>query len=257
MKYSILLLSLFFILILLTACHNKSYLKTSFPNIHSQDEELQILFQFYYEKDFAPLPIHSINVMNEDTILLRLESNKYVTEYNFPTLPDEFDLVYPESKEEVGPFLKNEHLYFSFMPDENAYERIYEHFSFYSDPESRWRFNEKGELDSKIFAFYKSWVGDDVINIKFNSDVMVDDNSFKVEYSDHLFVPYEIRKERNPTDRVILKLERDAIDKTIITLHVSAKLIDPSENDTKYLKYKIFYNDAGVIGLLGKDSFIK
>ncbi|MEZ4945660.1 MAG: hypothetical protein R2804_09040 [Cyclobacteriaceae bacterium] len=197
------------------------------------------------------------NVFRGDSLVLRIVGSTPIDSIDFPTIPAGFEPLPPHKKTKkrfsvAKDINKDSDYFFHFSTPASCYRGGWNYDSRYSQPESRWLFNEIGVYTSFVFAEYVNWKKNDHINVFLNERRTITDSAFQVLDHKGEKVSFELITKRNPTYTILLNLERDLGAFQKLTLLVSNSILKEGEKHKRYYRYPMNVGDKGTVGLGGK-----
>ena len=188
--------------------------KVRIENIDDADDKtLKLCFEIIDNRKAGKILSPSvINIHRNDSIVMTMinDSNVYIDHWKFPSVPDGFIVTTPKESENLPIFYKTDNLDFSFetYTQKGRFSGRWTYKSYFSLEKHRWMFDDSGNQIVTISCRYEPWIGKDVISIQSNQIFHFCDSSFILSYIDDKPLEFTIRYKRNPTDRVILTLNK-------------------------------------------------
>lgn len=218
-------------------------------NIDTNSDSLKLEFNIDYPPiKMKPYVNGKIEIFKDDSLFLKLVADSIkipIALWKFPSIPNEYRIIYPESADSIPYLSKTDNLTFVFSGTGVYYEK-WEYKSYYSDKKSRWLFDEKGKQIISIKSEYEPWLfGKDIITIKSNEIFFIENLDIQILDESDKKLEYEIQYKRNPTKKIALKLkEKEKKGKKL-------KLRIQFDKD-KYYEEFILVPDRSVVGIAGK-----
>ena len=224
--------------------------KVRFENIDDADDKtLKLCFEIKDNRKTGKIISPGvINIRRNDSIVMTMinDSNVYIDHWKFPSIPNGFKVTYPQNTEKLPIFYKTDNLDFSFetYTQKGIFSGIWTYKSQFSLEIHRWMFDDVGNQVAIISCRYEPWIGKDIISIESNQVFHVSDSSFLLSHVDEKPLEFTIRYKRNPTDRVILTLNKKEKKDTRLIIRFNV-------DDKKYYD-EILVPSRDIIGIMGK-----
>ena len=208
-----------------------------------EENNLNIHFNFYNKRDFNnPIEIETISIYRNDSLILQMSGKEnLIKQWDFPSIPQGFQIDSSIIKNKIPNIQKNEEIYFQFS---NTGYWLYNPIYF----KNSWMLDSLGAPFPNVGYGYDNWVGKDVIYIYTNKDFKIIDSLFCIETINNIPIKYELKYKKNPTNCVIILVDYKPSknEKIILKAKLDSKMII---NDTLILNSK-------EIGILGKKSYL-
>jgi len=222
-----------------------------FENIdEADDKNLKLRFEIKdnRRKSGQIISPGGVTIRRNDSIVMtmRNDSNVYIDHWKFPSVPNGFTVTYPTNSDKLPIFYKTDNLDFSFetYTPKGRFSGRWTYKSNFSYEKHRWMFDDAGNQIYIISCRYEPWIGKDVVGISSNQLFHVCDSSFILSYIDDKPLDFTIRYKRNPTDRIVLTLNKK--EKKGTKLIVRFKV-----DDNEYFD-EILVPGRDIIGISGK-----
>jgi len=183
-----------------------------FVNIDSQCDILKLEFRMTCPRGCRAISLSQgdIHIFKNDSLYLKLVSNptdSLIDFWMFPSIPDGYEIVYPESINSMPTIRKADRLRFVFRPASN-YVGIWEYNPFYSNKKARWMFDEFGNQKITINVSYQPVIfRRDVIVVRKSEDFIVEKSNFQIFDDKDTPLEFEVRsRRRHQTNEIELRL---------------------------------------------------
>jgi|GEM_PF-693333 len=245
----IVVIALLFVSLTSFTLYRRIDIAVRFVNIDEHSDSLKLEFKTTYPKSKTPAEGNIyIEVFKNDTLYMRFitDSIKYVIGFwTFPSIPNEFKIVYPEFTDVIPPFKKTDKLEFIFYSS-HTYSGKWEYKPFYSNEKARWLFDEFGNQKTVISGEYEPWLfGKDIITVKMNENFSIENAKFQLFDDENNPLKFELKYKKNPTNIVALRLDKK--EKKGRKLRMSLNF-----GEKKYYEEEITVPDRSIVGIAGK-----
>ena len=224
-----------------------------FDNIHeTDDQKLKLRFEIKDNRKTGKIiSPGGITIRRNDSIVMTITnfSNVDIDHWNFPSVPNGYRVTYPENTDKLPEFYKTDNLDFSFeaYTNKGRFSGRWTYKSNLSHENHRWMFDDVGNQVTIISCRYEPWIGKDVIRIESNQLFHVCDSSLMLSYMDDKALEFTIRYKRNPTDMIVLTLNKKEKKDTKLIIRFKV-------GDNKYYDEILVVPERTVIGISGKYS---
>lgn len=235
------------------SCNEVITVHTRIVNIDSDDAFLRLHFEFN-KATYDPVSfVDRIDIFRNDSLICRLTctSGKGIANWDFPSVPNGFQVNSSIKGNEIPEILKSQNVRFEFgnITRYSGYGSwVYN--PKYSDSSYRWMFDEEGNQNIKIDSFYEPWVGRDIVKIESTKDFQVTDSGFELKNAKGEFVEFKAKYKRNPAYIIALVLDQSV--KTGEILYLKFRV-----DSTKVYNEMIIVPDKSIIGIAGKYRDLK
>ena len=220
-----------------------------FEKLETSNDSLKLEFKISYPN--SEIKAHSggnIEILKNDSLFLRIVSNSAKTPidfWKFPSIPDEYRIVYPENTENFPYFSKADNFTFIFSAF-GVYFGTWEYKPYYSDEKSKWLFDESGNQIVTIKSNYEPWLfGSDIIKIKSDESFFIEKLYIQVLDEENKNLEFEVKYKKNPTNIIALKLKNKEKKGSKL------KLVIQFDKDKHYEEY-ILVSDRSIVNIAGK-----
>lgn len=233
------------------SCNEMITVDTRIVNIDSDDAILKLYFEFKKATNDSVSFVDGIDIIRNDTLICRLtcSTGKGISNWEFPSVPNGFQVNSSIKRNEIPEILKNQNVQFKFskfrsrtkLPGYGSW--VYN--PKYSESNHRWMFDKKGNQNIKIDSYYEAWIGRDIVKIESTKDFQVTDYEFELKNAKGSLVDFKVKYKRNPTNKVALVLDQSV--KTGEILYLKFRI-----DSTKTYNETIIVPDKSIIGIVGK-----
>ena len=233
-----------------TSCSEHIAVIARILNIDSTDSKLELHFEFKRMSRNEFSDVNKISIYRGDSLMCILSSqiSNGISEWTFPSIPDNFKIDYPENVNKIPTTLKDQNIKFKF-DNESKYPGfgywIYK--TLYTDKKYRWLFDKTGNQRTSIDCFYEPWLGKDIVKIELSENIRVIDSTFNLTHITGEPIDFKIKYKRNPTDEIALILNKSIKTDNKILLRFKIDSVRGYEEI-------ITVPDKSIIGIAGKYS---
>lgn len=185
-------------------------LSVRIENLNDKNDSLKLEFKpvDFEPRKRRPVTNGKIDIFKNDTLFISLVAdsiNNIIGTWHFPSIPNGYRMIYPQSDKQIPFVSKSDHLEFIFSYGYH-YLGKWEYKPFFSDKRAKWLFHESGIQKFTIKSEYEHWVGKDIITIKMNDRFSIEDTNIQLFDSEGNALDFEIKHKRNPTNIIALKM---------------------------------------------------
>ena len=221
-----------------------------FVNMDEHSNSLKLEFKTTYPETKRRTFGGYIEIFKSDTLYIKFvtDSVDYIIDsWTFPSIPNGYKIVYPESTDTMLPFKKDDKLKFIFYSS-HTYSGRWEYKPFYSNEKARWLFDVFGNQKTIISGEYERWLfGKDIIIVKINENFPIESAKFQLFDDENNPLEFELKYKKNPTNIVALRLNKK--EKKGKKLRMLLNF-----GEERYYEEEITVPDRSVIGIAGKYS---